>query len=136
MYPGPPGAKENHRHGYCADGVKQVPSHQGEELLPWPQPKGIFMNGQLFHPRTFLTMVPKLFEHMMAIQLSMDTCILELEAFTKMLQERATKLDEDNNTVLFKLYKGLKIDPSWPKGSLRVHDGDEWLPIDYLSCID
>jgi hypothetical protein len=137
MYPGPSGSKENHRRNCCADGVKQQPTSPGEPLPPWPQPHGIFTDGQYFHPRAFLHCVQKAFEFLIIrpsstiTALPPDTSLLELESFTRMLAERCTMLDD--GLILFQLYKGFIIDSSWPKTHLREHEGQEWLPIDYLS---
>ncbi|KAF9523224.1 hypothetical protein CPB83DRAFT_871718 [Crepidotus variabilis] len=61
MYPGPTGSLENHKKGYCADGVRQI-QKDTEPLPPWPQPQGIFKVGREFHVLAFLTEVRSLYE--------------------------------------------------------------------------
>ncbi|KAF9525245.1 hypothetical protein CPB83DRAFT_870915 [Crepidotus variabilis] len=63
MYPGPNGCPENHKKGYCADGVQQVPKDKSTEgVPPWPQPQGIFRVGKEFHVLPFLSEVHSLYE--------------------------------------------------------------------------
>ncbi|KAG2344981.1 hypothetical protein BDR05DRAFT_881053, partial [Suillus weaverae] len=57
MYPGPKNSSLNYKKGYCADGIKQSSKAAGKELPPWPQPQGIFSDGQIFHPHMFLSTV-------------------------------------------------------------------------------
>ena len=45
MYPGKTNSPENHKRGYCSDGVQQK-EKSGDFLPRWPQPPGIFTNGR------------------------------------------------------------------------------------------
>jgi hypothetical protein len=75
MYPGPTGAVENHKKGYCSDGVKQTLEQSRQNQDPpqpnqsvsiasprWPQPSGIFTNGTQFHPVAFLHKIGEMYE--------------------------------------------------------------------------
>ncbi|KAG1825378.1 hypothetical protein EV424DRAFT_1320115, partial [Suillus variegatus] len=95
MYPGPENSPLNHKKGYCADGVKQSSKAASEELPPWPQPRGIFSEGRMFHPHMFLSTVQHVF-----MQGPGETDLLETEAFSKLLISR-TEVHESDNMVLF-----------------------------------
>ncbi|KAG2040154.1 hypothetical protein BDR03DRAFT_821963, partial [Suillus americanus] len=84
MYPGPKNSPLNHKKGYCTDGVKQSSKAASEELPAWPQPQGIFSEGQTFHPHVFLSMVQRVYEHIF-MQRPGETDLLETEAFSKLL---------------------------------------------------
>ncbi|KAG0694993.1 hypothetical protein DFH29DRAFT_880333 [Suillus ampliporus] len=120
----------NHKKGYCADGVKQSSKATGEDLPPWPQPRGIFSEGQMFHPHVFLATVQRVYEHVF-MQGPGETDLLETEAFSKLLISRTT-VHESDDTVLFRLFKGFVTDPTTPHDRIVSHDGEEWLRINYL----
>ncbi|KAG2738529.1 hypothetical protein P692DRAFT_20758853, partial [Suillus brevipes Sb2] len=130
MYPGPENSPLNHKKGYCADGVKQSSKAAGEELPPWPQPRGIFSEGRTFHPHAFLLTVQRVYEHVF-MQGPGETDLLETEAFSKLLISR-TKVHESDNTVLFRLFKDFVTDPTTPRDRIVSHNGEEWLRINYL----
>ncbi|KAG2106101.1 hypothetical protein BD769DRAFT_1366791 [Suillus cothurnatus] len=130
MYPGPENSPLNHKKGYCADGVKQSSKTAGEELPPWPQPRGIFSEGRTFHPHVFLSTVQRVYEHVF-MQGPGETDLLETEAFSKLLISR-TNVHESDNMVLFRLFKGFITDPTTPRDRIVSHDGEEWLRINYL----
>jgi hypothetical protein len=73
----------------------------------------------ILHPSSTVTTLP------------LDTSLLELESFARMLADRCTVLED--GSVLFRLYKEFVIDGSWPKTCLRKQEGQEWLQIDYLT---
>lgn len=70
-----PGGSENHRRGVCADGAQQKldtkleqnrdPPKEGLEgsfqELEWPQPRGIFTDGSVFHAEVFLQKVAEVY---------------------------------------------------------------------------
>jgi hypothetical protein len=97
MYPGPTGAAENHKRGYCSDGAKQKIDHskQNEDppqanlpkswVIPeWPQPKNIFTDGTHFHPLEFLNKVRDMYEQVV-VEKAGDDLILEHVAFVSLL---------------------------------------------------
>ncbi|KAG1887911.1 uncharacterized protein F5891DRAFT_966573, partial [Suillus fuscotomentosus] len=130
MYPGPENSPLNHKKGYCADGVKQSSKAAGEELPPWPQPRGIFSEGRTFHPHVFLSTVQRVYEHVF-MQGPGETDLLETEAFSKLLISR-TEVHESDNMVLFRLFKGFVTDPTTPRDRIVSRNGEEWLRINYL----
>ncbi|KAG0694810.1 hypothetical protein DFH29DRAFT_1006019 [Suillus ampliporus] len=130
MYPGPENSPLNHKKGYCADGVKQSSKATGEDLPPWPQPRGIFSEGRMFHPHVFLATVQHVYEHVF-MQGPGETDLLETEAFSKLLVSRTT-VHKSDDTVLFRLFKGFVTDPTTPRDRIVSHDGEEWLRINYL----
>jgi hypothetical protein len=75
MYPGPSGSAENHKKGYCSDGVKQNMEQSSQNEDPprdnkptsctpaqWPQPHGIFTHGTHFNAFAFLTKIREMYE--------------------------------------------------------------------------
>jgi len=90
MYPGPTGSSENHKRGYCSDGVRQrekAGSIDGP-LPEWPQPLGIFTNGTHFHPLIFLSMIRQLYDKIVEGALSEIEYSMEDEAFSRLLASR------------------------------------------------
>jgi hypothetical protein len=105
MYPGPTGAPENHKKGYCSDGVQQK-ARAGESLPPWPQPLGVFVTGSHFSPLKFLLAIRDLYEKVSgghAVESSQTGSTMEDEAFAQLLIQR-TNVVESVGTVLFELY--------------------------------
>ncbi|KAG1809006.1 hypothetical protein EV424DRAFT_1328566 [Suillus variegatus] len=128
--PGRKNSPLNHKKGYCADGVKQSSKAAGEELPPWPQPRGIFSEGRTFHPHMFLSTVQRVYEHVF-MQGPGETDLLETEAFSKLLILR-TEVHKSDNMVLFRLFKGFVTDPTTPHDRIVSCNGEEWLRINYL----
>ncbi|KAG0692816.1 hypothetical protein DFH29DRAFT_1043843 [Suillus ampliporus] len=129
MYPGAENSPLNHKRSYCADGVKQVSKDHGEDLPPWPQPRGIFSEGRTFHPHAFLSAVQCIYEHVF-MQGPGDMDMLETEAFAKLLVSRTEV--HDDGTVLFRLFKDFIVDPSTPRERIVTRNDKEWLMISYL----
>ncbi|KAG1841954.1 hypothetical protein F4604DRAFT_1597732 [Suillus subluteus] len=130
MYLGPENSPLNHKKGYCADGVKQSSKTAGEELPPWPQPRGIFSEGRTFHPHMFLSTVQCVYEHVF-MQGPGETDLLETEVFSKLLIS-CTNVHESDNMVLFQLFKGFITDPTTPRDRIVSRDGEQWLRTNYL----
>jgi hypothetical protein len=107
MYSGPENSPLNHKKGYCADGVKQSSKAAGKDLPPWPQPRGIFSDGQTFHPHVFLSTVQHVYEHVF-MQGPGETDLLETEAFSKLLNS-CTKVYESDDMVLSSLTQPLPM---------------------------
>ncbi|KAG2351925.1 hypothetical protein BDR07DRAFT_1316659, partial [Suillus spraguei] len=111
MYPGAENSPLNHKKGCCADGIKQVLKDGGDELPPWPQLRGIFSEGCIFYPHTFLSAVQCIYKHVF-MHGPGDMDMLETEAFAKLLVS-CTEVHDDG-AVLFQLFKDFMIDPSTP----------------------
>ncbi|KAG1747821.1 uncharacterized protein EDB91DRAFT_1048338, partial [Suillus paluster] len=90
---------------------------------------GIFTDGRTFHPRTFLSTVQRVYEHVF-MQGPGEMDLLETEAFAKLLVS-CTKV-HNNGTVLCRLFKDFVINPSTPHNRIITHDDKEWLMISYL----
>lgn len=105
MYPGANGAAENHKKGYCADGVQQKGAKNStDDLPPWPQPQGIFSLGKMFDVVKFLTEVRTLYEkiatHQSTPSLESDFTMEDI-AFASMVQSRTSVSD---GRVRFRLF--------------------------------
>ncbi|KAI1785508.1 hypothetical protein LXA43DRAFT_899656 [Ganoderma leucocontextum] len=91
MWAGGEGGHDNHKKGYCSDGVKQKPvavDGVTEELPPWPQPNRIFMKGDTFWPKRFTRAVRELYN---TIVIGLDhggIKSMEYTAFADMLRAR------------------------------------------------
>jgi hypothetical protein len=102
MYPGRSGAPENHKKGYCVDGVRQKPKTGSTDSLPeWPQPHGVFTNGTHFHPLVFLATVRELYDKVIDCAISDQDYSMEDEAFSRMLSLR---VKIENGQALFLLF--------------------------------
>ena len=90
MYLGPTGSLDNHKKGYCSDGVRQkAKAESNDGALPeWPQPSGIFMNGTHFHPITFLSKTHQLYDKVVEGTISEIEYSMEDEAFSCLLSSR------------------------------------------------
>jgi hypothetical protein len=136
------GAAENHKKGYCSDGVKQnmersaqnddPPSSRANQppntLSPqWPQPRGIFTNGTHFDALTFLTTIREMYEKVV-VNSDSGELLMEHEAFASLLVRR-TVVHE--GFALFKLFKLGDLYPM-PEGLLIEHEGCKFLRIDCL----
>jgi hypothetical protein len=141
MYPGPTGAVENHKKGYCSDGVKQTLEQSRQNQDPpqpnqsvsiaspgWPQPSGIFTNGTHFHPVTFLHKIGEMYEKVVIEKESGDL-LMEYEAFACLLVRRTVVLED--HSVLFKLFD-LDSPSATPEGLIVTHDGNKYLRVDCL----
>jgi hypothetical protein len=127
MYPGPLGSPENHKRGYCSDGVKRT---MQDDIVPdWPQPEGIFERGSLFNPLKFLSTIREVFDEVVIHGGNGGDHALEYQAFTNMLRTR-TKFTDDGH-CLFKLFK-LDLPISTHQAMLVEYEGSHFLRIDYL----
>ena len=138
MYPGPEKAIINYKHSLCADGVKLKPK-DGEALLPWPQPKGVFSGGTTFHTHTFLNTTKQVYDQFVsgvpAGCAEQALLTLKAEAFAAMLCARTTILLGENSNpplALFKLYLGIELDRLTPDSHFIKRDSENLLWISYL----
>ena len=141
MYPGPTGAAENHKRGYCSDGVKQVMEQSKQNQDPpqpnqsvsvtppeWPQPQGIFFNGTQFHPLAFLDKIREMYEKVVIEKASGDL-LMEHEAFAWLLMRRTVVLED--RSVVFKMFD-LVCPASTADTLVVVREGDNYLCLDCL----
>ncbi|KAL6307929.1 hypothetical protein BKA93DRAFT_726473, partial [Sparassis latifolia] len=132
MWPGPEGAGNNHKKGYCSDGVMQKAKFMDKEHPPdWPQPRGIFSNGTTFHPGKFLAVIRELYDCMVVKGSTGGDRAMEYNAFTALLLKRT--IISNDSAVLFKLFSSLTMaSASTYAGLIVEHDGRKYLRIDFL----
>ncbi|KAI1789749.1 hypothetical protein LXA43DRAFT_892226 [Ganoderma leucocontextum] len=140
MWAGGEGGGDNHKKGYCSDGVKQRPAAVDgitEELPLWPQPNEIFTKGTTFWPKRFTRTVRELYDTLIPGHGLGGTKAMEYTAFADMLQARLTVTPataDQPSSVHFKLYRGLTLgeQPERPSDLFTV-DGVDYLHVSYLS---
>ncbi|KAH0839708.1 hypothetical protein J3R83DRAFT_632 [Lanmaoa asiatica] len=136
MYPGPEKSATNHKRGICADGVRSKLTPELPELPHWPQPHGVFSDGETFHPQAFFKMVQEVYEiTVLGSAVGLTVLLVEAQAFLLMLAARLiilTDADGQPTLALFKLYPGFKIDNSVSSDHIVQHEGAEYLRVNYL----
>ncbi|KAI1794159.1 hypothetical protein LXA43DRAFT_884301, partial [Ganoderma leucocontextum] len=140
MWAGGEGGRDNHKKGYCSDGVKQksVPvDGVMEELPPWPQPNGIFTKGDTFWPKRFTGAVRELYDTVIVGHELGGIKAMEYLAFADMLRARLIVIpptETEPSIVRFKLYRGLALgeQPDQPSDLVTI-DGADYLHVSYLS---
>ncbi|RDB21084.1 hypothetical protein Hypma_011838 [Hypsizygus marmoreus] len=128
MYPGPTGAPENHKKGYCSDGVSQKSKKSSEVLPAWPQPPGIFITGTHFDALAFLAAIHDTYEKVVG-QASKDYS-MEEQAFSQLLFQRI-KPQPDNGPVYFELFD-LILTRETPESLVHEMDGKKYIRVDCL----
>lgn len=131
MYPGPLGSPENHKCGYCSDGIKS--SSKIDTLPDWPQPQGIFISVTDFDPIEFLVAIKAMYERTVLEKEDTDNMSVEYKAFTKLLEQRLVVLGD--GTILFKLYEWLSFTLGTPDGLVVDHNGSKYLRVDCLQNV-
>ncbi|PIL30720.1 hypothetical protein GSI_06888 [Ganoderma sinense ZZ0214-1] len=134
------GDSENHKKGYCSDGVKQKPACVDgivEELPPWPQPNEIFSKGTHFWPLRFTRTVRELYDMVTDGDRLGGPKAMEFAAFADMLRARLVVIPAtatQPSCVRFKLYRGLQLgeQPENPSDIVDV-DGAKYMHVTYLS---
>ncbi|GBE88685.1 hypothetical protein SCP_1400900 [Sparassis crispa] len=142
MWPGPEGAGNNHKKGYCSDGVMQkaktvdkvlggMTETMQEHPPDWPQPHGIFSNGTTFHPGEFLAAIRELYDCMVVKGSTGGDRAMEYNAFAVLLS-KCTIVSNDG-AVLFELFSSLTMaSASMYAGLIIERDGSKYLRIDFL----
>ena len=132
MYPGPTGSLDNHKKGYCSDGVRQkAKAESNDGALPeWPQPSGIFTNGTHFHPIAFLSKIRQLYDKVVEGTISETEYSMEDEAFSRLLSSRIHSWEGKS---FFRTYDlEVALDESVPADLLVEIDGVKSLRVDCL----
>lgn len=124
MYPGPANSPENHKRGYCSDGVKQK-----AKALPWPQPDGIFATGTSFFPLVFLKFVGELYEKVLGDRNQTQEFSMEEEAFSSLLQQRMQ--NRSDGSIFFELLE-LEVPADTPSSLIVEEAGIKFLRVDIL----
>lgn len=146
MYPGGSGGPGNHKKGFCSDGAMQLPKKTGQNEDPprddqpkshappaWPQPIGIFNNGNKFHPYVFLEKINEMYEKVVVDRDSGADFVLEHAAFASLLTRRT--IQGEDGAVLFKLFD-IANEPPIPEELIVVKDNHKHLRIDCLQDSD
>ncbi|KAL6306293.1 hypothetical protein BKA93DRAFT_816419 [Sparassis latifolia] len=135
MWPGPEGAGNNHKKGYCSDGVMQkaktvdkvlggMTETMQEHPPDWPQPHGIFSNGTTFHPGEFLAAIRELYDCMVVKGSTGGDRAMEYNAFAVLLS-KCTIVSNDG-AVLFELFSSLTMaSASMYAGLIIERDGSK-----------
>ena len=141
MYPGPSKSPENHKRGFCSDGcpvtLKRFKNESGtyedSSPPPFPQPVGIFVEGEVFHLHRFMEVVNDVYKRIVlkAGTGSNETTMLEDEMFVRMLQSRVVQLSDGQN--IFRLYPGLRIEPPTQTDLLMERDGGRFLRLPMIA---
>lgn len=146
MYPGPNKSPQNHKCGFCSDGgpvsfdrflkIKMEPSKTPIKDIPppFPQPEGIFLNGESFCPLRFLETLRDIYERVVIRRENSAEADMSVEdlAFAQMLESRTIHLPDGR--VGFRLYEGLRMDAQATVLSELVieHDDSRFLYIQML----
>ncbi|KAJ3747519.1 hypothetical protein DFH05DRAFT_1359498, partial [Lentinula detonsa] len=80
MYPGPKNSPENHKLGYCSDGVSQKNLD-----IQWPQPQGIFTKGKNFYPIPFLKTLRLIYDELIIQKRPIGELTMESQAFVELV---------------------------------------------------
>jgi len=141
MYPGPSGSAQNHKRGYCSDGVKQTLKSSPQNQDPpqtnapathappdWPQPESIFTSGTQFDPLRFLAKIREMYVKVV-VEKASGEFLMEHEAFAALLARRTVVLPD--GLILFKLFD-LECSGSTPDNLFVVREESKYLRIDCL----
>ena len=120
------GSSLNHKKEYCGDGVKQV--FKADEVLPWPQPQGIFTASKTFHLQAFYMMVQDIYEqYCIPGAKSPPITSMEAMAFAKLLVSRTHTFN--NGVIGFRLFADYELDAKTLAGYIfhPKDSSDGWL---------
>ena len=131
MYPGPAGSQENHRKGYCSDGVRTT--IKGDTAPDWPQPQGIFELGTKFNPLNLLDSLRDLYDHVVTRNSDGGDFAMEYQAFGRLLHSRIDVAADGRH--LFKLYD-LELPDSTPPGLIVEQGGSRYMYVDFLRAAE
>ncbi|KAI1782147.1 hypothetical protein LXA43DRAFT_906615 [Ganoderma leucocontextum] len=146
MYPEGKNHKDNHGRNVCSDGVRQssekvhfVINDVSHDLVehppPFPQPNGIFTDGNVFHPARFMEVVRRFYDRVVIDHSAPGALAMNDYAFAALLYDRTVivpGLDGRPSKVIFKLFHSFKLAPGEPV-VLDEHEGEMYLRMDCLS---
>ncbi|KAJ7026258.1 hypothetical protein C8F04DRAFT_1268296 [Mycena alexandri] len=134
-YPGGAGAPENHRRAFCSDGFK--PTLTDDTPAAWPQPLGVFSNGDEFHPFAFLTNVRELHKELVVEAVNPRDLSLEQDAFQALLQDRMV-INPMNGAVMWRMFTAFNVPAAdnVPENLFVDYNGARHLYINSLSDTD
>lgn len=131
------GNSDNHKKGYCLDGVKQKVATNEDKLLPWPQLNKIFMKRTHFWLTHFNRTIHELYDMVTDGNTTGGPRAMEYVAFVEMLQKRLIiipTMETQPSCVCSKLYCAFQFSkqPGSPSNIVKV-DGVKYFHITYLS---
>ncbi len=146
MYPEGKNHQDNHSRNVCSDGVRQssekvhlvingISRDSVEHPPAFPQPKGVFTEGNVFHPVRFMDVVRGFYDRVVTTHSVPGALAMNDYAFAKLLQDRTVivpGLDGRPSKALFKLFHSFKLAPNEPV-VLDDHEGEMCLRMDCLS---
>nr|VWO98010.1 Carboxylic ester hydrolase (EC [Ganoderma boninense] len=147
MYPEGKNRKgTNHSRNICSDGVRQSdePVHlviNGtardfvERPPPFPQPKDVFTDGDIFHPARFMEILATLYDRVVVNHSAPGALAMNDYAFAALVYDRTVTvpgLDGKPSRYLFKLFHSFKLAPG-EAVVLEEHGGEVCLRMDCLS---
>ena len=102
-----------------------------DKLPQWPQPSGIFKNGVSFDTVVFFKTIHQILNNVSENGVgSNEELVLEHAAFFKLLSDNIVVLTDE--TILFKVFIALKLDPPVPDDFFVEHGGHRYLRLDCL----
>jgi len=98
----------------------------------WPQPARIFTNGSLFNAISFFKVIHSVLNDIAqnGAMMGNEDLVLEHTAFFDLLSDRILILPDE--TVLFKTFGKLEMDPPVPSEFFVEHDNHRYLRLDCL----
>ncbi|KAI1782077.1 hypothetical protein LXA43DRAFT_1069364 [Ganoderma leucocontextum] len=146
MYPEGKNHKDNHSRNVCSDGVRQSPEKVHlvingisrdfiEQVPPFPQPKDVFTDGNVFHPLRFMEVVRRFYDRVIINHSAPGVLAMNDYAFAGLLYDRTVivpGLDGRPSKVIFKLFHSFKLAPG-EAAVLDDHEGEMYLRMDCLS---
>lgn len=140
MYPGPSKSPQNHKRGFCSDGCPvtlkrfktETNDPQDFHPPPYPQPEGIFSEGETFRLTRFIHAINDVYERIVLQNGSnaASGIAIEDQMFIQMLQARTVQLPDGQN--IFRLYPGLRLDHA-PSYLLVDYDGARYLRMPMIA---
>ncbi|PIL30527.1 hypothetical protein GSI_07227 [Ganoderma sinense ZZ0214-1] len=146
MYPGGKNHKDNHPRNVCSDGVRQsaekvhlvingISRDFVEQPPPYPQPKDVFTDGNVFHPARFMELVRAFYDRVVVNNSAPGALAMHDYAFGALLLDRTVivpGLDGSPSKAIFKLFHSFTLAPG-EAVVLDNHEGEVYLRMDCLS---
>ncbi|KAI1782042.1 hypothetical protein LXA43DRAFT_906966 [Ganoderma leucocontextum] len=138
--------QDNHSRNVCIDGVQQSPEKVHlvingtsrdfvEHPPPFPQPKDVFTDGNVFHPARFMQIVRMFYDRIVINNSIPGALAMHDYAFAALLYDRTVivpGLDGRPSKVIFKLFHSFKL-ALGEAAVLDDHEGEIYLRMDCLS---
>ncbi|PIL34349.1 hypothetical protein GSI_03124 [Ganoderma sinense ZZ0214-1] len=146
MYPEGKSHKDNHPRNICSDGIRQsaekvhlvingISRDFVEQPPPFPQPKDVFTDGNVFHPARFMELVRTFYDQIVIDNSAPGALAMHDYAFAALLLDRTVivlGLDGYPSKAIFKLFHSFTLAPG-EAVVLDNHEGEVYLRMDCLS---